>query len=53
MNRHDFGLQLLGWSLAFCSHGWLMLITREDPVRNQAWTGCGLCEYVGCFVVVT
>jgi hypothetical protein len=21
-------------------------------VRHQAATGCGLCEYVGCFVVV-
>jgi hypothetical protein len=28
-----------------------MLITREDPVRHRAVTGCGLCEYVGCFVV--
>jgi hypothetical protein len=29
-----------------------MLITREDPVRHRAATGCGLCEYVSCFVVV-
>jgi hypothetical protein len=28
-----------------------MLITREDPVRDRASTGCGLCEYVGCFIV--
>jgi hypothetical protein len=30
-----------------------MLITREDPVRNRASTGCELCEYVGRFVLVT
>jgi hypothetical protein len=30
-----------------------MLVTREDPVRNRAATGCGLCEYVDCFIVVT
>jgi hypothetical protein len=29
-----------------------MLITREDPVRNRASTGCGLCEYASYFVVV-
>jgi hypothetical protein len=28
------------------------LITHEDTVRHRAVTGCGLCEYVGYFVVV-
>jgi hypothetical protein len=30
-----------------------VLITREDPVRHRAATGCSPCEYIGCFVVVT
>jgi hypothetical protein len=29
-----------------------MLITREDPVRNRASTGCSLCKYISRFVVV-
>jgi hypothetical protein len=52
INRHDFGLRLLRWLLTLFSYGWLMLITCENPVRDQAWTGCGLREYVGRLVVV-
>jgi hypothetical protein len=52
INRHDFGLQLLEWLLAFFSYGWLMLIACENPVGNWASTGCGLREYVSRFVVV-
>jgi hypothetical protein len=52
IDRHNLRFRLLGWLLSLCAYRWCMLITRKDPVRHQAATGCGLHKYVGCFVVV-
>jgi hypothetical protein len=52
INRHDFGLRLLGWPLAFFSYRWLMLITCENAMGNRASTGCSFREYISRLVVV-
>jgi hypothetical protein len=49
---HDLEPRLFRWLPATFSHKRLMLIAREDTMRNRATTGCRFCKHIDRFIVV-